>query len=561
MRAVEEKFSEEEVGLHVSQSITMSMGFTAFRTPEDMYLVRGNERIPVGLSHHTPRFLNLIYLVSGLTPKKNSHRAYIAAAVYFLEHGSRWTRDVSWSYIGDGGAVFFPTGDLDGRIVRITAGKVELTRMADARVPAVAGEDFNAFSYRDRGDVDGVEAALDLFRWTSLLPSDRMVLVYWLVCLPLLRKIGTVPIVRIEGGSSSGKTRSVNLVSFLVNGGKVSSVPTAAALISRMSMSMLTIDDNRESGDVNAAFRGTLLQATSLGAREKRRVNSDTGTVTERVCGALLMNGIEPIHDGRSEIASRFLTLHCDRANRSDDSPSAEETLSFGALSIRDEFWSESVRRCAAALAYDEHFGERIGAQVEDAFGETRIGRLSAFIRVMYFAWVAGIEESKRAALLNNLSPVWSDALKLLGSKALYSLVGEELSVAAVRYAFAWGEQTATMVPSIAAKVAFDGKLAIDMTTGVSILGPMTAPQLARIVRSAGKELNAPRSITVELRAGPLEARLVDGRAFLEHAGFLTEIEVTRAGTRRFTFTRPAPDGYQPPPLAAEPELPPDPTS
>ena len=35
-------------------------------------------------------------------------------------------------------------------------------------------------------------------------------------------------------------------------------------------------------------------------------------TVIERACGALLMNGIEPIHDGRSELASRMLTLRSD---------------------------------------------------------------------------------------------------------------------------------------------------------------------------------------------------------------------------------------------------------
>ena len=64
--------------------------------------------------------------------------------------------------------------------------------------------------------------------------------------MPLLRRIKNIPIVRIEGGASSGKSRATHAVSFLVNGCGVESVPTPAAMISHLSTEMLTIDDNRE---------------------------------------------------------------------------------------------------------------------------------------------------------------------------------------------------------------------------------------------------------------------------------------------------------------------------
>lgn len=534
MNAVENKLPEEQIGDFVAQTIKRSMGFTAFQTVEDLFLVRGNQRIAVGLDRHTPAFTKLIWLASGLTSKKASHRAYIAAAVYFLGLDARIVQDVAWSFVERDGSVYFPTGDRLGRLLRISPGKVERTRMSEAKVPAVSGEDFQPFEYIERDG--GIARALDCFRWTSIGSEDRLVLVYWLACLPILRRIGTIPILRIEGGSSSGKTRTVDAVSILANGRKSSSVPTAAALISRLSTQMLTLDDNRETRDVDQTMEGTLLQATHLGAREKRKQNTDTGTVIERVSGALLMNGIEPIHDGRSELASRMLILHADEKHRVADSPSAESALMRALLACRDAFWSESARRCAAALELDATHGEALGTQIEQLFGSTKIGRLSAYLRIMYLAWVAGLPEQQRPQALVLVDDLWCKAYLGIGDAALESLLSEELSVSALRYVFAYGASVAEQEPYSGEHIAFDGKYVRDGTTGVAYLGPMRATRLARLARAAGKEMNAPRGIATELRAGQLEQRILDGLDFLAADGFEVDIETTNKGKRLFTF-------------------------
>lgn len=535
-RAVEAKMPEESIGEYVAQTMTRSMGYTPFRTPEELYLVRGSRRVPVGLGSPTPRFLNLLWLASGLTPRKSSHRAYIAAVVYFLERDAREAQDVSWSYVDPTTrAVFFPMGDDAGRILKIEAGKVTRTKMAEARVPAVTGDEFAPIDYVEQDG--GIARVLDALRWTSISASDRLVLVYWLACLPILRRVGTVPIVRIEGGSSSGKTRAVSAVSYLVNGRKSSSVPTAAALVSRMSTEMLTIDDNREAGDVSPAFLGTLLQATHLGAREKRRINSDTGTVVERVCGALLMNGIEPIHDGRSELASRMLTLRCSSNLRAADSPRAEDALNLAMVEARDGFWSEAARRCAVALELDQDHGEHLGVQVEEVFGATKIGRLSAYLRLMYLAWVAGLPEERAGFALETLADPWREAFAAIGAGALESLLAEELSVSVLRYVFAYGAAVGQPPHTGSTeRLAFDGLYVCDLAKGDAYLGPIRATALARLARTAGKELGAPRAIASDLRAGQLERRLLDGLDFLEAAGFKVHVETTQAGRNRFSF-------------------------
>ena len=548
-RAVEAKMPIEQVGHYVAQTMMVSMGFTPFRTPEDLFLVRGSERIQTGLSRPTPRFEMLLFLASGLTPAKSGHRPYIASTTYFLESAARRVDDVSWSYVSKDGSVYFPTGDEVGRIIKITPRGVERTRMADVRVPAVAGVDFAPIEYLDSDG--GIDEALDCFRWVSISPGDRLVLLYWMVCLPILRRIGTVPIVRIEGGSGSGKTRAIEAVAYLVNGRKGSSVPTAAALVSRMSTSMLTIDDNRETVDVSSQFLGTLLQATHLGAREKRRANSDTGTVIERVCGALVMNGVEAIHDGRPELTSRMLVLRSGASWRAVDSPISEQPLIGRLLKVRNAFWSEAVRRCSLAMALDETYGEHLSGEIESVFGATRIGRLSAYLRLMYLAWVSGLPPAEQPEALASLAAPWRRAFSELGQGALESLLSEELVVSCVRYAMAYGDLMAvappgSMAPTVSTRMAFGGKFIATMD-GERYLGPMRATTLARIVREAGKALNAPAAISQRLRAGQLEQRLLDGIAYLSAAGIETSVEVTSGNRRRFTF-RTLPGGAPPSP-------------
>lgn len=545
-KAVEARLPDEAVGEYIAQTITRSMGFTPFRTPASLFLVRGSERVDVdGHNNRGMHFKDLLYMCSGLVLRKSAHAGYIASSIYFLSQRAKRTDDVSWSHVA-GEAIYFPTGDKLGTLLKIEPGRTTKTRMAEVAVPAVAGEDFRPFTYTD--NEGGIARAIDLFGWTSLAPLHKRLLVYWLVCLPVLRKIGTVPIVRVEGGSASGKTRAVDAVAMLVNGGKSSSVPTAAAMASRLANEMLTIDDNRESRDVGPDMIGTLLQATHLGAKEKRSANSDTGTVIERICGALLMNGIEPIHDGRSELASRMLVLSCSPDYRSLQSPPNEEPLMRGLYETRDAFWSEAARRCSEALLLSKDWGTALAQQIEVIFGETRIGRLSSYLSVMYLAWVSGQPAATREAALNTVDETWTETFRSIAGSTMESLIQEELAVTALRHAFHFGRLNAEETYKGSNQwVALDHRYLYDGDKNLAALGELRASSLARLVRRAGKELNAPRSLSTDLRAGQLEQRILDGRDYLRAAGIEFSSRRTRKGRLAFTFHREEPTPPPPP--------------
>ena len=527
---------EETVGAYIAETLKVTLGYMPFRTRDGVIIVRKNERVLVSTERQEP-FRDVLYMVSGLTPRKGAHGSYIAAVEFHLGRGARTASDVSWSHVAEDRAVFFPMGDTAGRLLRIAPGQVDIVRMHEVRVPAVAGAEFKQYQYVP--EPGGIARAYDVFRWASLGDGDRLLLIYWIVCLPILRRVGQVPLVRIEGGSSSGKTRAVDGIGQLVNGTKGSSVPTAAALVSRLSREMLTIDDNRESGDVSRAFLGTLLQATHLGAREKRRGNSDTGTVLERVCGALVMNGVEPIHDGKPELASRMMTLRCDAKHMRDDSPRDTGTFMLALSQCRDAFWSEAARACAAAMLLDQIHGEGIGAQIEHVFGATRIGRLSLYLRLMYLAWVSGLASEQQPAALETLAPLWVQSFGHMGEHSLSSLIDEELCVQALEVVFAYGAETADKDPAEPEfRKALQGKYVEDPAGGIEFLGPLRPSHLARLARTAGKALNAPRSVQDTLRSGQLAQRLLDGLEFVRAAGFEIEIQPTNKGRDRWTFSR-----------------------
>jgi len=536
-KAVEARLPDEHVGRYVAEVLKRTMGFMPFVTREGVILVRMNERVPVTTDRGSV-FREVLYMVSGLSPRKSSHGGYIAAVEFHLARGARRVEDVSWSHVTENGSVFFPTGDAQGRLIRIAPGHVSIIRMSEARVPAVAGAEFRPFSYTEEGG--GIRRAYDVFRWTSLSDEHRLVLIYWLVCLPILRKIGQIPIVRIEGGSSSGKTRAVEGIGQLVNGRKGSSVPTAAAMASRLAREMLTIDDNRETVGVTPMLHDTLLQATHLGAREKRKQHSDTETILERVCGALVMNGIEPIHDGRPELASRILPLRCETGFVRSDSPRDTSTFMQAIGACRDAFWSEATRMCAGALELDREHGERLGQEIEGLFGATRIGRMSAYLRMMYLAWVAALPDPHRARALEAIAGVWTHAFEIISGKALDSLIAEELCVQVLRYVFAHGSEVAEKdVAEPDFRKAFGGKYVEDPTGGIEYLGSLRTAHLARLARTAGKALNAPEAVTYGLRTGQLEERLLDGQAYVQAAGFTVECASTSKGRLRWTFSRP----------------------
>jgi len=535
-KAIDRKYDHETIGRYVAGVITGSMGYMPFRVADGgLILVRQSEQVPV--NRRSPAWRTLLFTASGMSPKVSRNVIYIEAVEFYLADQAPEARDVSWSQVSpDRSTVFFPLGDEIGRIAEITSDQVTLTRISDARVPAVQAHGFKAIQYIE--DDGGIDRIYDLFRWTSLSDHDRMLLVYWVVCFPLMRWIGEIPIVRNEGGSSSGKTRTVDAISYLVNGEEAKEVPTAAALISQLAQKMLTIDDNREAGDMNQSLSNTLLQATQLGARTKRQQNSDTGTVTERIQGALLMNGIEPIHDGRSELASRILTLRASSAFQRPDSPTQNSVLYEKVSLARDAFWSESLRRCAKVMVWDPIYGERIGHQIITAFGATRIGRLNGYIRAMYFTWVCGLPAEQQEAALENLADVWVAACSATNQSTLRNFIDEELGVMAVRYAFRYLESTSEPEHRNRRfyrhpKFAFKW----DRQTGEQVLDYKLSG-LASLARKGAQDFNGPDRIKRHLKASQLAARIQDGIDFLEIAGFACEPYATQGGKSRWRIAR-----------------------
>jgi hypothetical protein len=551
-RAVQEhlrnRSAERDVGTFVAQVIVERMGWMPFRTSSELVLLRGRQAVAV-VPRSGSDFMGIAEEVTGISSMRGFGGTYIDATASALRRMAKPTRSVSWSHV-EGGAVFWHLGGTDGEVLRIEPGSITPTTAARERVPVVAGGDFEPIQYQH--GARGVGEVYSLLRYTSISDPSRLLLAHWITALPILRAAGCCPILRIEGGSGSGKTRTVDFVGHLVNGGESSAVPTAAAMTSRLSRDMLTVDDNREIAGMTASLRDTILQAAHLGAREKRRAQSDTGVVSERINGALLMNGIEPIFDGKGEMASRIVVIRSDAKYQRSGSPTSDVELMAAVLRVRDAFWSEAAERCAIALELDRVHGNRLGDEIRELMAGSRLGRLSPYLRLMFLVAVAGAPRDRWSELCSGISPAWREALQHVQDRALEQVSLDEVAVLAVSLVFELAAKSKLTDTGVGAKsTGLDGLYVADGGSGVEYLGEVGARRLAALARYAGRELNGPKMVTHDLSAPQLQARLLDGESYLEAAGI--EMAVThsrRSGKPRFTFRRlmrggPAGDGVE----------------
>lgn len=537
LRHVEDKSAVDYVAESVYGILTVSLGYESYRCGDDIVLIKGNGRIDL-IARQGSRYMQLLLCVSGLDYSNSKHKTYInfTSAIFGIK--SRKTDIVTWSHIGEPGEAWVDYPTAGGDVLHITPKGVTASSMATARVPAIHGPDFRAFKYLGPDAYGGIEEAIDAMRWTSLHEFDRVFLVHWAAMNPILRWIGHIPIFRIEGGSSSGKSRVMDAMSELMNGRQSAAVPTAAALTSHLAINQITFDDNREADDMNKAFVSTLLQTTQLGAKSKRKGNTDTEVIRERSCGALMMTGVEPIHGGKVELSSRIVVLRAHASRRLKDSPT-DDRLLLRIRNLRDAFWSDSVNRCAQVMALVPEYGEHLSEQIELHFKRSRVGRMSIYFRAMYLSWALTQDPGRQQKLFENLDPLWVNGIKRLDQKTVDSIAQDTLAhrviVAAMKYCQLQRENTTPDSVDMFKNKDYEWRQERD---GTQVLDSIPMKALGLLARVACKDLG--ESVMKGISASVLEARMLDSIELLKATGIEAEAKsYGQQGRRRWTIRIP----------------------
>lgn len=215
------------------------------------------------------------------------------------------TRDVWLRVARIPGGVEIDLGDEQGTRVRLIGGRVEIVTGGTATL-------FYRSAVMDSFVMPAATGHLELlYPYLNLSPSDRILLIAWLSYVLAHPKLMGVafPILMLIGGQGCGKTFLCRLIQSLCdpsNVGVQSFPATEPELAVAVQLAHVTVYDNVRF--IRPALADALCRVASGGALVKRKLFTDSDTVTLSLHGAVVLNGIHAFID-QPDLAQRCLPL------------------------------------------------------------------------------------------------------------------------------------------------------------------------------------------------------------------------------------------------------------
>ena len=125
-------------------------------------------------------------------------------------------------------------------------------------------------------------------------PSQRYLLMAWALCAFLMPVTSAKALMKLEGGSGSGKTSAAEVLSLLLYGENMVGRSSTASDYSMAATEPLIIKDNLETDDLNRNALNFLLLAATGATNIKREQGTQSGVVTEKINCLVAITAIEP---------------------------------------------------------------------------------------------------------------------------------------------------------------------------------------------------------------------------------------------------------------------------
>jgi len=235
--------------------------------------------------------------------------------------------------------LYIPLGHETNDILKITPDKIERVFNGSDDGVFVNKPDMMD-SWDINLDINREEVAKDMYRkfknYMALHENDILLFLFTTMSVPLKRYADTTPIIQLQGKSSAGKTATAKQLFRLFYGnGSVIGNMTDASKFDQASVRPWFNLDNLENISSNA-LEQFLLYSASGGAREKRDMNSQTGTIRQIVDSLVILTAIHPFD--KKELINRTITLGADKRYHSS---SKDLTIIYDEiLENRDRFLS-----------------------------------------------------------------------------------------------------------------------------------------------------------------------------------------------------------------------------
>ncbi len=148
------------------------------------------------------------------------------------------------------------------------------------------------------------------FNNLACAPSDRYLYLSWALAFPLIEYFKTVPHMRGEGSSACGKSRSMDVIAYIIYGDIALKKGTLAANYTDGALNPLIQLDNIETRNLTGGLEDFIITAVTGIEKEKRKLGTDRENVTEKVKTLINTTGIEGLN--KPEMINRTFVINFD---------------------------------------------------------------------------------------------------------------------------------------------------------------------------------------------------------------------------------------------------------
>lgn len=197
-----------------------------------------------------------------------------------------------------GPVLYLNLKDPANRIMKVSAEGVDIAENGTNPHNVLLAESGQMKPFRFDADAN-IAQAMGHLR-TSLLdnmtcePAQRYLVLAWALSAFLMPVTSSRALMKMEGGSGSGKTTAAKLISLLLYGENMVGRSSTASDYSMAATEPLIIKDNLETDDLNRHALNFLLLAATGATNIKREQGTQSGVVTEKINCLVAITAIEP---------------------------------------------------------------------------------------------------------------------------------------------------------------------------------------------------------------------------------------------------------------------------
>ena len=245
---------------------------------------------------------------------------------------------------GEGPVVFLNLKDPANRIMKVSAGEAELIENGTNPHAVLLAESNQMKDFVFDPEVNVAAGMRDLkalfFDCLPCEPSQRYLVMAWALAAYLMPLTQTRPLMKMEGGSGSGKTTAARFCSLLIYGADMVGRSSTAGDYSMGSTEPLIIKDNLETDDINKGALNFLLLAATGATNIKRAHGTESGVTTEKLNCLVAITAIEPF--AKPELINR--TYIVDFSKRYQRNDFVETSTTMKLLGRRAEILSAWIQ-------------------------------------------------------------------------------------------------------------------------------------------------------------------------------------------------------------------------